>query len=559
LLEPKEQAKYYIEKIRSIAKSTNQTLLIIFIPLTFLWLTEIEKNYTVANEYITQVKARLKAQKEEREFYTGIRNINKAIDELYSSLPDSVRGRTSFDNKEGPRLALIKYETFETKISSLNLKLHKQYKKSNAISDSIRLDLEKLKLPITIPILNIKFEKVSLKWMTLVIMVFFTIMAAYAYLMKRKIVVALNKFKAIISAHFSRPQPNQYRDYDLKLPFWFFPIKASRTNRAWLATIGLTKRNVKNSNIVVWGCYIIFVLINVRLLMINWDLNYKVFHHNYSILTGIGFFLFFLQIIFFVLLIQKINDQAQSTARAVQQYNATRRRFLTATALAALGAVIIEPIYGAIDQHKKWFHTPRFRRSWRKKAKMRKGFYVTRDNLNSTAIRVYYFDLNGHNPVTKTMREADWPFFQKKLKPLTASQILSHPNIQLKLKQKDIIQSILENVIRGNDQFLLMDHYLSAVDDMPTAEYIDLYTKLMISASPRRPINSEGLQKIKARISEISNKRPKYLKGYDIGDDNWIYRNINKKKNVDVIKKKLQDESMLRLGTWQNKLNRGRS
>ncbi len=54
MFDAKEQAKYYIEKIKFLGKSTNQTLFIVFIPLFFLYLTEIEPRYILGENWITQ-------------------------------------------------------------------------------------------------------------------------------------------------------------------------------------------------------------------------------------------------------------------------------------------------------------------------------------------------------------------------------------------------------------------------------------------------------------------------------------------------------------------------
>ena len=145
MFEAKEQAKYYIEKIRTIGRSTNQTLLIVFIPLFFLYLTQIEPRYVFVEDWITQIKhidslKRKFAESRDVLFVIGhsIRVYNKNLDSNFKKEINQKTNEVEYVTLKSSKIELLKKSKKEkAKLSALKMK-------SYAISDSIKLNLLKL-------------------------------------------------------------------------------------------------------------------------------------------------------------------------------------------------------------------------------------------------------------------------------------------------------------------------------------------------------------------------------------------------------------------------------
>ncbi len=179
MLEAKEQAKYYIDKIRSIGKATNQTLLIVFVPLTFLWITGIENKYIVAAKYIRDKESVDKLRGEVENNQKEIVNINKSItaylrDTAIIQFTDSSKVQNNIKEKKENRYKIQQ-----------NIK--EGDKKNYIFNDSIKNNLDKLQIPVTLPILNVKVENLYFKYIIFVVMIFYCMMLLYAYLMKKKL------------------------------------------------------------------------------------------------------------------------------------------------------------------------------------------------------------------------------------------------------------------------------------------------------------------------------------------------------------------------------------
>ncbi|NII26936.1 hypothetical protein HB364_17735 [Pseudoflavitalea sp. X16] len=556
VLDPKEQAKYYIEKIRSLGKTTNQTLLIVFIPLSFLWLTEIEKYYQVADRYIEQMTARHTAFEKENQQKRQIDTIKSLIGQLYRHMPDSIRSYKASDRDSALHVIIKPIRAQQTKFTQ---RLASQAKKNVTINDSIRLNLEKLIVPVNIPILNVKFERVGLKWTVPLVMIFFSIMLVYAYMRKQKIINTLSRFKEILHNDYSNASAKLYKDYDFSLPFWFFPLQKERTvdlkeetrQQTLQKIIGLDSRSLRISNMIVWIIYILFLLANLRLLVINWDLNYKVLHKDYSLSNAIGILLFMVDVLFIILISNKINEPHTGLVESNQLKNNNRRKFIVTMSIATIGSFLAEPIYGRLANGEKWYHNPRFRPKTKYLPQVKKGMYMTVKNKKENTGPIYYFNRNGKNPVMKTLSGEDWKKFASKLKMLGIKELLSHNTHLLRTKQQDLLQYVLERK-EDTDGFKLLIRYLEVNPDVPTVEFIDLYTRMSTRFSlPSGQTMIVADKKIAERIAEIISNNNGYLKGYLTGKD--LFKNIDKNESAkaDTIRRMLKEESSVRLKKWQ--------
>jgi hypothetical protein len=186
VLEPKEQAKYYIDKIRSTGKGTSQTLLIVVIPLLFLFINEVESKYKVAQTYISakihidSLKTISASTNKQREAYSArIIHLRKKSVEKYNSKAE--RLKAVLDLKEREKPLRRKGNNIDSKISNLR-------RKSGKVNDSLKSNLIKLTIPVTLPILNVKMDAVNFRYIVMLIMILYTLLI-WHLLLKRRIII----------------------------------------------------------------------------------------------------------------------------------------------------------------------------------------------------------------------------------------------------------------------------------------------------------------------------------------------------------------------------------
>ncbi len=509
MFDAKEQAKYYIEKIKFLGKSTNQTLFIVFIPLFFLYLTEIEPRYILGENWITQKNQFHNLKYQSKIINNSLFQINDTISEINKlsviKYPDSNARKLAIARIKS--LLSNKHNGYFKQAKNKNDKTNTLKKKSYALYDSIKLSLVKLKIPITLPVLNVKLESFSFRFIVLLIMFFYTALLWNCYLKKQAIVDTLNKFVEIIKSKFSSTEESLYVDYDFNFPFWFFPIpqrkSISKEQRTLLKIIGIRKRNIPLANILIYGILLAFILINCRLVIINWNLNYKVFHSNYSILNTLSFCLFLLDItVLYFLLKPIIPYKITAPADIKFRYNKTRRDLIKLTLGLGICA-IAEPAYSYFDNGKKWFQNPRHLKKERAPDTVFKmGLYIHKKRQKFR--NIHYFNKHGKNSFLKTIAKKDLWNFQNNLKPISFLDLINSEKFLKIIDESNLVRYIHENK-EGNDQNLkLLVAYLTATETLVSINIIELFTKLFANVRKDRPsgiyVESE---KIKILINEF--------------------------------------------------------
>jgi hypothetical protein len=490
VFEAKEQAKYYIEKIRTIGRSTNQTLLIVFIPLFFLYLTQIEPRYVFAEDWITHKKHIDSLKNQYAKGMDTLTRINNTITSINKQLVikynDTNERNFYKDRYEG--LLSNKNNGYFKKAKKEKAKLSALKMKSYAISDSIKLNLLKLKIPVTLPILNVKLESFSFRFILLLIMFFYTALLWNCYLKKKVIIDTLHKFVEIIKSKFSSTESSLYKDYDFNFPFWFFPIPYAKTankeQRTFLKIIGIRKRNIPFSNILIYGILLAFLVINYRLLLINWNLNYKVLHSNYSVVNTLSFCFFLFDMILLYLLLRPIIPYKVPELNDIRNSYNRQRRDTIKMALALGVCTVIEPVYGYFDKV-KWFQNPRhLQKDNSSSIVFKKGLYLHKKR--SKFRNIHYFNNHGKNPCLKTIPKKDLSKFKNNLVAISFSDLISNKKYLRTIEEKDMSQFIRENRNGYDENLKLLTAYINYSYRPISFDIIDLYTRLYATVKPKK-------------------------------------------------------------------------
>ncbi len=88
---------------------------------------------------------------------------------------------------------------------------------------------------------------------------------------------------------------------------------------ALIKIIGIGRRQLFYSDLFIYLLSLIFLLVNTRLLVINWDLNFKIFHSKYSFTNTFCFLLLLIDIIFIILLLEPVNNQSEKNLKALEK------------------------------------------------------------------------------------------------------------------------------------------------------------------------------------------------------------------------------------------------
>ncbi len=371
---------------------------------------------------------------------------------------------------------------------------------------------------------------------------------------EKKIVDTLYKFSHIIKEKFSSNDQALYTDYDFSLPFWFFPIRRNRMNNQQIALIkiiGIGRRQLFYSDLFIYLLSLIFLLVNTRLLVINWDLNFKIFHSKYSFTNTFCFLLLLIDIIFIILLLEPVNNQSEKNLKALETSKINRKKFIRLSIVLATSCFLIEPIFSKLFNGSKWYHTPRFLnkfddlyKAYRNKSIIKKGLYVNKSRANGG---VYYFNKDRKSPCLKTIGNTTIEGFLKNINWVNSTTLINNKRYLKRIQEKVLLQFILEKNLKKGEEISLVKRYLEISGNFLSREFIDLATKTFAGENLYRPKYRKVLQRLLEEIVQVKNKHALLRNDY--------VENANKlNPNSHAIIVNTANQQLKRFKKWDNRI-----
>lgn len=547
MYDSKEQAKIYLDRIDAKRKTASTTLLIL-IPIIILLLLEVQKNYGVVRQYTSGREKNFALADKKITALEKIDSINKQIGRFISKLPDSIASIADSNKKKS---AIKVYVSEKESEKAAQRSALRQYRKEKRVqNDTLESHINKLRIPLELPLLK-KTENLTIQSVIITTMFLFSLTLLYIYLTRSNIINLLKKFSDLQN-EVSASNPNGvYKDVQLNLPIWLFPIRnlfiKENDTQLIADVIHIERSGLKQRNFLASCLWILVLLFNIFLARLNWNINYKVYHTHYSFFICIDLLLLVVDLFICYHLIMPSFKYNRNNNTSKQNI-ITRDKFIYLSA-AAIACFVIEPVNSKLFKGRKWFHNPRFINKPKREFKdLSPGFYTNISKSKKKDHKLHYV-FSKKNELFKTVPIPEK--FEKNLKPVSLKQVQKDSFLR-SLKQTSLLEFFKHNKVEIDKSLILMNKFLDNTKERISFEFIDTYSSLydIQRRQKHNPIHIH--RKILFEISQVSTEPLNYLPSKYLTDS----AQIRTDKRADFIKTKneLQQQLVKRIQNWNKKL-----
>jgi len=540
----KEQAKIYLDQIKTTVKAGGSTLLIL-VPVLVLLFIEIQKSIGPVHQFLT-IKENAIRDRENR--LLAVRNKKLISDSIYALASGSSVERDS--------------EKTKSIVKGLYKRREVQYENARGFdrailvkNDSLEAKIRVLKFALEIPIVK-KTVNLTIQNAVLVVLLIMTGTLIYILNQRFKLAKLIYQFFTVCSENSLSVSPNHFKDLQITLPLWKYPFPDKPFSSC--PDISLSElTGVPTKRIAFYNRILLFIWIGIFVLAsflayLNWEINYKIFHTHYSWLVAVGFLLIAVNVFLTYYLVRPIFGYNNKTKDEDRTRPVMSRAGFVGLSLAAVGALLVEPVHGALTKGNKWFHVPRFvRKNLKAFKRLKPGFYTNR-SAHRIGAKVLNYIGSMNNLLLKSV--PDVAPFEKNLSVVTDISIAQTTTLLNHLSEKDLL--ILISRLKGQDQQRALSTMNTWIEqqDAPVSlgpRFIDLYSSLY-SSTKRGSVtvtkDANVLRHIaEFRLSPILLLPPKY-QDENANEGQW------KKEVFNRMKQTLLQQSEVRMRRWETRL-----
>lgn len=287
MFDRKEQAKIYLDRVKSDAKTVNTTLLL-FAPVLIFFFLSLGRNLPLVQQRISGLRSLRELSRTKEIYLENLDTYNRSLNTQYQALIG--RSNPNYNDRQaGIKSLLSERKRTQDQIARNRTKLR-------SLNDSLAKQLDQLNFSFELPIIKQK-QDFTIRTIALVTMIMLTVLSAYVYFIRRSLLRYVYKTIVLQKQSFQDNKTPPFRNHAYSFPFWFFPIPnhyfLNLGPRIVRQFIGLSENNIRIQNLFALILLLLFIVLNVVLCIANWNINHKAYHQSYSLLVSFGFLLLF--------------------------------------------------------------------------------------------------------------------------------------------------------------------------------------------------------------------------------------------------------------------------